>query len=164
MLEDLQPCRHCAGRPEVFGSRLEVVIACIDCGMPTPPSPIETIREPAIARLKLTWNAQPDGPATQAHELEPLARRELNCADIALLLSLLDCNDADWETRGPHFAAMAAQLSDVALTPPAFSEIPSVLADASPVPQASPARQDRRDRRPPVGEYPDGRWVGRRNR
>jgi hypothetical protein len=59
-----------------------------------------------------------------------LARRELNRADIPLLLSLLARNQGDWETRGPLFAAMARQLSDVVLAPPAFLEIPTVIADA----------------------------------
>ena len=109
MFDDLIGCGHCGGRARFFAGRKEAVIVCTQCGIGTPPVQIGTSKEAAYDELALIWNRP---------------------VDIPMLLDAIARNAMDWETRGPIFAAMAAQLSRPAS--PAAAEVPmaTVLEDA----------------------------------
>ena len=130
MFDDLIGCGHCGGRARFFAGRKEAVIVCTQCGIGTPPVQIGTSKEAAYDELALIWNRRVEYRPTDQHELASIARRQLTPVDIPMLLDAIARNAMDWETRGPIFAAMAAQLSRPAS--PAAAEVPmaTVLEDA----------------------------------
>ncbi|MFX7977080.1 hypothetical protein ABTK65_19755, partial [Acinetobacter baumannii] len=82
---------------------------------------IGTSKEAAYDELALIWNRRVEYRPTDQHELASIARRQLTPVDIPMLLDAIARNAMDWETRGPIFAAMAAQLSRPAS--PAAAEV-----------------------------------------
>ncbi|NKA72504.1 hypothetical protein GO285_01378 [Ralstonia solanacearum] len=130
MSDDLLSCDHCGGRARFFAGRKEAVIVCTQCGIGTPPAQIATTKEAAFVELAEIWNRRVAYRPTDKHELASIARRELTSADIPMLLDAIARNTMDWETRGPMFAALAAQVTrPIALSAP---EVPmaTVLEDA----------------------------------
>ncbi|MDO3615414.1 Lar family restriction alleviation protein [Ralstonia pseudosolanacearum] len=130
MSDDLIGCDHCGGRARFFAGRKEAVIVCTQCGMGTPPVQIGTTKEAAFEELAEIWNRRVEYRPTDEHELASIARRELTPADIPMLLDAIARNTIDWETRGPMFAALAAQVTRPVA--PGAAEVPmaTVLADA----------------------------------
>ncbi len=130
MFDDLIGCGHCGGRARFFAGRKEAVIVCTQCGIGTPPVQIVTTKEAAYDELALVWNRRIEYRPTDQHELASIARRQLMPVDIPMLLDTIARNTVDWETRGPIFAALAAQLARP--VPPGTAEVPmaTVLEDA----------------------------------
>lgn len=130
MFDDLIGCGHCGGRARFFAGRKEAVIVCTQCGIGTPPVQIVTTKEAAYDELAASWNRRVEYRPTDQHELASIARRQLTPVDIPMLLDAIARNSVDWETRGPIFAALAAQLTRPVA--PGAAEVPmaTVLEDA----------------------------------
>ncbi|KAI3611771.1 hypothetical protein D8I24_0029 (plasmid) [Cupriavidus necator H850] len=110
MSDGLLSCAHCDSQPRFIANRFEALIVCTGCGISTPPQSLDTGRDQAFAILSGIWNTRVRPHPTEQHELAVIVRKELTSSDLGMVLALIARNEADWDTRGPLFAAMAEKL------------------------------------------------------
>jgi Restriction alleviation protein Lar len=154
MYEQLLPCDHCGGMPQVGRSVMSaditsspprqpskavrmrdqerVRIYCGSCGMGTEWDLVENLDElSSLNRCAAVWNKRINRTPTKTGSLEELIDKEVAPLDSHYLLSLIANNTGEWPERGPVFARLALRISDAIATSRDFWPVTPVLNDAA---------------------------------